>query len=77
MTSIPTVRTLHAGQPLLHAGAPLDTARAAMIMVHGRGGSADDILGLAEAFGDAEGWAFVAPQAAKAGPAERSARHRP
>ena len=64
MTSIPTVRTLHAGQPLLHAGAPLDAARAAMIMVHGRGGSADDILGLAEAFGDAEGWAFVAPQAA-------------
>jgi predicted esterase len=72
MTGIPAshaaVPALHAGQPLRHAGAPLDgprPARAAMVMVHGRGGSADDILSLAELFGAAaEGWAFVAPQAA-------------
>ena len=68
MTGMRAVPALHAGQPLRHAGAPLEgprPARAAMVMVHGRGGSADDILGLAEAFGDAaSGWAFVAPQAA-------------
>ena len=68
MTGVPTMHTLHAGQPLRHAGAPLDgprPARAAMVMVHGRGGSADDILGLTELFaGASEGWAFVAPQAA-------------
>jgi predicted esterase len=65
MTGMPTIPALHAGQPVLHAGAPLAQARAAMVMVHGRGGSADDILGLTEMFGRAaDGWAFVAPQAA-------------
>ena len=69
MTGIPTshaaVPALHAGQPLLHAGAPIQQARAAMVLVHGRGGSADDILGLTELFAKAAaGWAFVAPQAA-------------
>jgi predicted esterase len=68
MTGMPTIPALHAGQPLRHAGAPLDgraRARAAMVMIHGRGGSADDILGLSELFGDvARDWAFVAPQAA-------------
>jgi predicted esterase len=74
MTGISAGDTLHATQPLLHAGAALDSApgaraargaRAAMVMVHGRGGSAADILGLADAFGDvANDWAFVAPQAA-------------
>jgi predicted esterase len=65
VTGMPTIPALHAGQPLRHAGAPLKEARAAMVMIHGRGGSADDILGLSELFGDvARGWAFVAPQAA-------------
>ena len=65
MTGMPTVPALHAGQPLRHVGAPLATARAAMVMVHGRGGSAEDILSLSEVFGAASsGWAFVAPQAA-------------
>ena len=67
MTGVSTSGALHASQPLLHAGAALDgarPARAAMVMVHGRGGSADDILGLAEAFGEtSREWAFVAPQA--------------
>jgi predicted esterase len=63
--SHPAVPALHASEPLHQAGAPLPSAKAAMVMVHGRGGSADDILGLAEMFGDAaSGWAFVAPQAA-------------
>lgn len=52
----------HAGQPLRHAGTPLDTARAAMVMVHGRGASAESILTLAPAL-EADGLAFVAPQA--------------
>ena len=68
MTGAGTAPALHAGQPLRHRGAPLDgprPARAAMVMVHGRGGSADDILGLTDLFaGASEGWAFVAPQAA-------------
>ena len=53
----------HAGQPLLAAGAPLEGARAAMIMVHGRGASAEDILTLSEAFGTTD-VAYLAPQAA-------------
>ena len=57
--------TLHAGQPLRHAGVSLPDARAAMVLVHGRGGSADDILLLKDLLtGAADGWAFVAPQAA-------------
>lgn len=53
----------HEGQPLLTAGAPLREARAAMIMVHGRGATAASILGLARMLGE-DGFAFVAPQAA-------------
>ena len=34
----------HAGQPVLHAGAPLQTAHGAMLLVHGRGASAADIM---------------------------------
>lgn len=60
-----TRAALHEAQPLLQAGAPLPEARAAMVMVHGRGGSAEDILSLVQSFGAAtERWAFVAPQAA-------------
>lgn len=52
----------HAGQPVLTAGADLADARVAMIMIHGRGASADDILSLAGEFrtGDV---AYLAPQA--------------
>jgi phospholipase/carboxylesterase len=53
----------HAGQPVLAAGAPLDRARAAVIMVHGRGASAEDILSLSEEFSD-PAVAYLAPQAA-------------
>jgi predicted esterase len=54
---------LHQGQPVLVAGAPLEEARAAMLMVHGRGATAQDILSLAAEFNQ-EGFAYVAPQAA-------------
>jgi phospholipase/carboxylesterase len=53
----------HGGQPVLAAGAPLDRARAVMIMVHGRGASAEDILSLSEELPDS-GMAYLAPQAA-------------
>src|SRR5262245_25191630 len=47
---------------LLSAGAPLDRARAAAIMVHGRGASAEDILALGQEFKQSD-IAYVAPQA--------------
>ncbi len=53
----------HQGQPVLFSGEPLKTARAAMILVHGRGASAEDILALAREF-PAPAFAYLAPQAA-------------
>jgi phospholipase/carboxylesterase len=47
---------------LIRAGAPVGAARAAMVLVHGRGASAEGMLGLADAF-DAKDIAYVAPQA--------------
>jgi len=55
----------HRDQPILTAGAPLDQASAAMIMLHGRGSTAQDILSLSAYFDpDGAGLAFFAPQAA-------------
>lgn len=45
------------------AGEPVSRARAAMLMIHGRGASAEDILSLASEF-DQPGFAYLAPQAA-------------
>jgi predicted esterase len=53
----------HAGQPVLHAGPPISDARIVAIMLHGRGASADDILGLAGEFSPRD-VAYLAPQAA-------------
>ncbi len=53
----------HQGQPVLHAGLPLERARAAMVLVHGRGATARDILTLADAL-DQPDFAYLAPQAA-------------
>ncbi|MFT3732379.1 MAG: alpha/beta hydrolase [Hyphomicrobium sp.] len=47
---------------IVRAGAPLGAARAAVVLVHGRGASAEGMLGLADAF-DASDIAYVAPQA--------------
>lgn len=55
--------SLHEDAPILAQGAALSEARAAMILVHGRGASALDILGLAEEW-QAPDVAFLAPQAA-------------
>src|SRR6266699_3571677 len=52
----------HQGQPVLTAGEALEKARAAMIMIHGRGASAEDILELAGELKQ-PGFAFLAPQA--------------
>ena len=53
----------HQGQPVLTAGEPLDKAKAAMIMVHGRGATAEDILSLTPELNQ-PGFAYLAPQAA-------------
>ena len=53
----------HQGQPVLVAGEPLERTKAAMIMIHGRGASAEDMLGLANEV-DRPGFAYLAPQAA-------------
>lgn len=53
----------HANGPVLAAGRPLEDAPAAVILVHGRGGSAADILGLASYLGHPD-LAYLAPQAA-------------
>ena len=47
---------------LLAAGAPLARARAAAVLVHGRGASAEDILSLGAEFGQ-DDIAYLAPQA--------------
>lgn len=54
----------HQGQPLLMAGEPLDRAIAAMVMVHGRGATAEDILALTAELKQ-HGFAYLAPQAAQ------------
>jgi predicted esterase len=52
----------HQGQPIRKAGVPLGEATAAMVMVHGRGATAESILSLVPALG-IEGFAYLAPQA--------------
>lgn len=53
----------HGGRPIIASGRPLAEASAAMILVHGRGGSAEDILQLAREFGRPD-VAYLAPSAA-------------
>jgi len=53
----------HGGQPIAAAGTPLADARIAVVLVHGRGASAESILTLAPAL-TGPGVAFLAPQAA-------------
>jgi phospholipase/carboxylesterase len=54
---------LHAGQPVLARGSPLEDAQKAMILVHGRGADANAILALTAEV-DQPGFAYLAPQAA-------------
>src|ERR1700680_2068339 len=53
----------HQGQPVLKAGEPLETARAAMILVHGRGASAPATMTTGAELTH-EGFAYLAPEAA-------------
>lgn len=53
----------HEGGPVLVGGEPLANAREAMVLIHGRGASAEDILSLAAEL-DRPGFAYLAPQAA-------------
>jgi predicted esterase len=53
----------HAGCAVLQAGSPLNKADLAVVLLHGRGGSAEDILELGSAF-HLPKVAYLAPQAA-------------
>lgn len=57
-----TLKGPHQGQPILTAGEPLERAQAAMIMIHGRGATAESILTLADELAQ-PGFIYLAPQA--------------
>lgn len=59
----PGNQEIHESQPVYSEGAPLEQARAAMILVHGRGATAPSILTLVQEV-DRPGFAYLAPQAA-------------
>lgn len=54
---------IHQNQPVFSAGASLAGAQATAVLMHGRGGAAQDILALARHLPQ-EGIAYLAPQAA-------------
>lgn len=53
----------HHGQPVQVVGEPLEVAKAAMIMLHGRGAGPEDILSLVPELPQ-DGFTFIAPRAA-------------
>ncbi|MEQ9309339.1 MAG: dienelactone hydrolase family protein [Balneolaceae bacterium] len=53
----------HQNQPVAVSGADLNEAKRAMIMIHGRGASAQSILGLSKEFEKTSDFIFLAPQA--------------
>lgn len=53
----------HRDAPVIAAGRPLEEARAAMILVHGRGATAENMMGIARELHHRD-WAYLAPQAA-------------
>ena len=53
---------LHQNQPIIQSGTKLDSAKSVMIMIHGRGATAEDILSLSAEF-NFDGVAYLAPQA--------------
>jgi phospholipase/carboxylesterase len=54
---------IHENQTVLHAGTELSQAKAAMILLHGRGANNHDIMGLTQPLAYQD-FAFLAPQAA-------------
>jgi predicted esterase len=65
MTATPSGQTqrIHEGQPVFQTGAALKQAAAAMLMIHGRGAGAQDILSLSSELSHPQ-FAYLAPQAA-------------
>lgn len=63
MTFLSPLADPHAGAPVFHAGAPLSEASAAVLMIHGRGARASDILELSRQL-PAGDTCYLAPQAA-------------
>jgi phospholipase/carboxylesterase len=59
----PPAQDPHHGQPVRLSGVPLQSARAALLMLHGRGARAEDILSLTAQL-DLPGFTYLAPQAA-------------
>ncbi len=57
-----TTTQRNASLPIVQAGTPLKQAAGALILLHGRGGSAEDMLSLGEALADSR-LALLAPQA--------------
>jgi predicted esterase len=53
----------HQGQPVMGAGVPLKEAKAAMILIHGRGADARDLLSLSAELNNSK-FAYLAPRAA-------------
>ncbi|RNC83426.1 MAG: phospholipase [Balneola sp.] len=53
----------HKGMPVIKAGAELEEAKAVMIMIHGRGASAQSVLPLANEIDQRHEITFLAPQA--------------
>jgi predicted esterase len=53
----------HAGQPLAHAGAPIENSRAVVIMIHGRGATPQNILDLVPHL-EMPNFCYLAPAAA-------------
>lgn len=53
----------HHAQPVVAIGKPLTSARFAMVMVHGRGANAQDILTIASELAQPD-FAYLAPEAA-------------
>lgn len=63
MTVRPVAGDPHAGQRIVHHGADWTRARVAVILLHGRGGSPDDLLALADEW-NVPDVTYVAPAAA-------------
>ena len=63
LKSPPALPHPHAGTPLLSMGSSLPDAKSALVLLHGRGASAEDMIGLAQAFVLPPGMTVLAPQA--------------
>lgn len=64
MNATPTPTHPHGGQPLRAAGRPLAEADSALILLHGRGATAESILDLVD-YLPRPGMTYLAPQAAQ------------